>query len=80
MEFTTLLKAVYILTVSIVSFVYFSTVSFLFTKKTLRLNNLKTRPATNAKISVFVSVEAIIYLLSYNLHDCTFNYAAALRS
>ena len=81
MEFTTLLKAVYILTVSIVSFVYFSTVSFLFTKKTLRLNNLKTRPATNAKISVFViCVEAIIYLLSYNLHDCTFNYAAALRS
>ena len=29
----------------------------------------------NAKISVFVScVEAIIYLLLYNLHDCTFNF------
>ena len=28
----------------------------------------------NAKISVFVIyVEANIYLLSYNLHDCTFN-------
>ena len=28
----------------------------------------------NAKISVFViCVEAIIYLLLYNLHDCTFN-------
>ena len=28
----------------------------------------------NAKISVFViSVEAIIYLLLHNLHDCTFN-------
>ena len=28
----------------------------------------------NAKISVFViHVEAIIYLLLYNLHDCTFN-------
>ena len=28
----------------------------------------------NAKISVFViCVEAIIYLLLYDLHDCTFN-------
>ena len=28
----------------------------------------------NAKISVFViCVEVIIYLLSHNLHDCTFN-------
>ena len=28
----------------------------------------------NAKISVFViCVEVIIYLLLYNLHDCTFN-------
>ena len=28
----------------------------------------------NAKITVFfVYVEAIIYLLLYNLHDCTFN-------
>ena len=28
----------------------------------------------NAKISVFaISVKAIIYLLVYNLHDCTFN-------
>ena len=28
----------------------------------------------NAKISVFfICVEAIIYLLLYNLHDCTFN-------
>ena len=28
----------------------------------------------NAKISMFaVSVEAIIYLLLHNLHDCTFN-------
>ena len=27
----------------------------------------------NAKISVFaISVEAMIYLLLYNLHDCTF--------
>ena len=47
--------------------------SFLFINKTLRLNNLKTRTAMNAKISVFVvCVEAIIYLLLYNLHDCTF--------
>ena len=29
----------------------------------------------NAKISVFVScIEAIIYFLLYNLHDCNFNY------
>ena len=39
----------------------------------LRHNNLKTRTAMNAKISVFVfCIEAIIYLLLYNLHDCTF--------
>ena len=29
----------------------------------------------DAKISVFViCVEVIIYLLLYNLHDCTFNF------
>ena len=39
----------------------------------MRLNNLKTRSAMNAKISVFViCVEAITYLLLNNLHDCTF--------
>ena len=28
----------------------------------------------NAKISVFaICVEAIVHLLVYNLHDCTFN-------
>ena len=48
--------------------------SFLFVNKTSRLNNPKTRPAMNVKISVFViCVEAIIYLLLYNLHECTFN-------
>ena len=48
--------------------------SFLFIKKALRLNNLKTRTAMNVKILVFVTcVEAIIYLLLWNLHDCTFN-------
>ena len=42
--------------------------------KTLRVNNLKTGTATNAKISVFaICVEAIIYLLLYNLHDRTLN-------
>ena len=47
--------------------------SFLFINKTLRLNNLKTRTTLNVKISVFViCVEAIIHLLLYNLHDCTF--------
>ena len=30
----------------------------------------------NAKISVFViCAEAIIYLLLYNMYDCTFNFA-----
>ena len=34
----------------------------------------------NAKISVFViCVEAIIYLLLYNLHECTFKYSEHLR-
>ena len=42
--------------------------------QTLWLSNLKTKTAMNAKISVFViSVEAIIYLLLYNLLDCAFN-------
>ena len=48
--------------------------SFLYVNKTLRLNNLKTRTALNAKISVFfICAEAIIYLLLYNLHECNFN-------
>ena len=39
----------------------------------LLFNNLKTRIAMNAKNSVFVvCVEAIIYLLLYTLHDCSF--------
>ena len=47
---------------------------FLFINKNLRLDNLKTAAAMNAKMSVFfVCVEVIIYLLLYNLHDCTFN-------
>ena len=57
-------KVAYFLTASIV---------FLFTNKTLLHNNFKTRTAINAKISVFViCVEAIIYLLLNNFHDCTF--------
>ena len=48
--------------------------SFLFINKTLRLNNWKTRTVVKMKISVFViCVVAIIYLLLYNLHDCTSN-------
>ena len=51
--------------------------SFLLNKrflinKTLRLNNLKNRTAMNEKMSVFIYVEAIMHLLLYNLHDCTF--------
>ena len=52
------------------SSLHFNSFYCLFINKNLRLNNLKTRTAMNAKISVFViSVEAIIYLLLYNLHD-----------
>ena len=46
----------------------------MFVNKTLWLNNIKTGTAMNVKIAMLViCVEAIIYLLSYNLHDCTFN-------
>ena len=45
--------------------------SFLFIKKILRLDNLKTKTIMNAKTSVFViCVGTIIYLLLYILHDC----------
>ena len=38
--------------------------------ETLQLNNLETRTTMNAKISAFViCVEAVVYLLLYNLHD-----------
>ena len=41
--------------------------------KILRLNNVATAVAIYVKIAMFVvSVEVIIYLLLYNLHDCTF--------
>ena len=41
--------------------------------KTLRLNNLRARTAMNGDISVLViCIEAIIYLLLYNLRGCTF--------
>ena len=41
--------------------------------KTLRVNNVTTAVAINVKIAMFViSVEVIIYLLLYNLHDYTF--------
>ena len=44
-------------------------------KQTLRLNNLLTKTAMNAKISVFIiCVEANMYLLLYNLHDYFFNH------
>ena len=42
--------------------------------KILWLNDLKTRAAISEKISEFdICVEATIYLLLYNLQDCTFN-------
>ena len=52
---------------------------FLYLNKTLRLNNIKTRTALTAKILVFVIfVEAIVYLLFYNLHDYPFNHGISL--
>ena len=65
MKFVSFVKSSLLLTI----FVF-----FLFANKTLRLNNLKTRTAMNAKISVFViCAEVIIYLLLYNLDDRIFN-------
>ena len=63
------------MTVPLKSSLFFNSFYCFFVyKKTLRLNNLKTRSAMNAKVSVFViCVGAIIYLLLYSLHDCTFN-------
>ena len=47
--------------------------------KNLRLNNVKTKRSVNAKISVsVVCVEAVIYLLLYNLHEYTFNGSSML--
>ena len=54
---------------------------FLLINKTLRLYNFKIKTATNAKISVFVIyVEAIIYLLLYNLHGCTYTEMQNMRT
>ena len=65
MKLAIFLKVAYFLTVLL---------SFLFINKTLRLSSLKARTAMNAKVSVFViCAEVSIYLLSHNLHDCTFN-------
>ena len=56
-----------------VSLLFQSLLPFLFINKTLRLDNLKTRTATNANVSVFViCVETMLYLLLYKLHDITF--------
>ena len=42
-------------------------------------NNSKTKTAMNPKLSIFVfGVEAIIYLLLHNFHDCTFNVRTSL--
>ena len=55
--------------------------SFLLRNNTLRPNNLKTRTAVNAKISVFVvCVEAIIYLLLHDLYGCTLNLSLTSNS
>ena len=51
----------------------------MFMKKTLRLNNLKTRTALNAKVTVFViCVEAIKYLL-YDFDECSFLKKSVLK-
>ena len=67
------MKFVIVLTSSLL-LAYFL-LSFLFMIKTLRIINLKTRTAMNAKILVpVICVEAILYLLLCNLHDCTFRH------
>ena len=51
----------------------------MFIDKTVRLNNVKTRASMNAKISASVIfLEAIIYLLLYNLCDFTFKFPEQL--
>ena len=64
MKFAILSKKVgYFLTVSNVVSIY---------RQNLRLKNLKIRTVTNAKILVFIFVEAITHFLLYNLYDCPF--------
>ena len=72
MKFATFLKKVtYFLTASIVFSAY---------KQTLRLNKFKTITTMNTNFSVFViCVDAIICLLIYNLHDCTFKIPLKIR-
>ena len=58
-------KIAFFLTVTIVFFVFINI--------NLQLDNLKSRTAMYEKISVFViCVVVILYLILYNLHDCTF--------
>lgn len=62
MKFAILSKKVgYFLAVSNVISIY---------RQNLRLKNLKIRTVINAKILVFIFVEAIIHFLLYNLYDC----------
>ena len=52
---------------------------FLFTNKSLKHNNIKTRTAMSARISVFViCIEAIIYFLLCKFHHCTFKSTALI--
>ena len=57
------------------SFTYLAvSIVFAVYKQNLRLNNLRTRRAINAKVSVFViCVKAMIYLLFYDFIDFTLN-------
>ena len=50
-----------------ISLLFNSFYCLLFIRKTLWLNNLKTRTVMDA-----ICAEAIIYLLLYDLHDCTY--------
>ena len=51
----------------------FNAIAFYACKQILRLENLKTKQAMNMKFNVYY-VEAIIYLLFYNLHDRAFQF------
>ena len=60
-KFDIFLKVTYFLTVSIACFVY---------KQNFMAQYLKSRTAMEMSLFV-ICVEAIVYLLLYNLHDCT---------
>ena len=49
--------------------------------KSLGLNNINTKNATNSKYGGFIIyIQAIVYMLLHNLHNCTFKTSFKLQS